>query len=92
MSDERREAIRQAIAAELRLPPEVLRDGATVSSVGLDSLGLAQSVVAVEEALSGEVDAEALSARLAPEMTVADLIAAIGASLVGAPVAGGASA
>jgi acyl carrier protein len=85
MNEELREAIRQAIAAELKLPVEVLHDDATVTSVGLDSLGLAQSVVAVEQALAGEVDTEALSTRLAPEMTVADLIAAIGASLVSAP-------
>lgn len=81
----RTESIRHAIAAELRLPAEALSDAADVSSVGLDSLGLAQSVVAVEQALGGEVDTEALSARLAPEMTVGELIAAIGASLVGAP-------
>ncbi|HEX8695757.1 MAG TPA: acyl carrier protein [Longimicrobium sp.] len=85
MSDDHREAIREAIAAELRVEVEVLHDGATVSSVGLDSLALAQSVVAVEQALHGEVDTEALSTRLAPEMTMAALIAAIGDSLVPAP-------
>ena len=84
MNDDRRESIRRAIADELKLPVELLHDGATVSSVGLDSLGLAQSVVAVEQALAGEVDTEALSTRLAPEMTVAALIEAIDGSLVGA--------
>lgn len=86
MDVERTNLIRQAIAAELQLPPDMLHDGAMLQAVGLDSLALAQSVVAVEEALAAEVDTEALSTRLAPEMTVAALIAAIEASLVAAPV------
>jgi acyl carrier protein len=82
---DRRARIRAAIAAELRLPVQVLTDEATVGSVGLDSLGLAQSVVAVEEALSGEVDTARLSELLAPDMTLGQLLGAIEQSLAAAP-------
>jgi acyl carrier protein len=82
---DRRDRIRSAIAAELRLPVQMLADDATVGSVGLDSLGLAQSVVAVEEALSGEVDTARLSELLAPDMTLGELLDAIDQSLAAAP-------
>ena len=79
---DRRETIRGAIATQLRLPISVLHDAATVTSLGLDSLGLAQAVVAVEETVGGEVDTERLSALLAPEMTLGALIDAVHESLV----------
>jgi acyl carrier protein len=89
---DRRARIRGAIASELRLPVQLLDDSATVGSLGLDSLGLAQSVVAVEEALSGEVDTERLSGLLAPEMTLGQLLDAIEQSLAAAPAAAGSAA
>ena len=86
-STDRRDRIRFAIAAELRLPAHALTDDATVGSVGLDSLGLAQSVVAVEEALEGEVDTARLSELLAPDMTLGQLLDAIEQSLAATPAA-----
>jgi acyl carrier protein len=85
---ERRDAIKAAIAAQIQLPVEMLRDDATLASLGLDSLGMAQSVVAVEESLGDEVDTTLLSERLTEEMTVGMLVEAVEASLVGAGSAG----
>ncbi|HEX8429670.1 MAG TPA: acyl carrier protein [Longimicrobium sp.] len=87
---ERRDAIKTAIAAQLQLPVAVLRDDATLASLGLDSLGMAQAVVAVEESLGDEVDTALLSERLVEEMTVGALVDAVEASLVGRAAAGSA--
>jgi acyl carrier protein len=87
MDASRKALIKSAIAAELRLPEEVLDDAATVASVGLDSLGLAQSVVAVEGALGTEIDTTVLSEQLAPEMTLGQLVEIIESSLMDAPAA-----
>ncbi|HYW08305.1 MAG TPA: acyl carrier protein [Longimicrobium sp.] len=80
---QRRDAIKAAIAAQLQLPVEMLRDDATLASLGLDSLGMAQAVVAVEESLGYEVDTALLSERLTEEMTVGALVEGVEASLVG---------
>jgi acyl carrier protein len=83
--------VKTVIARELRLPVELLADDAPASSVGLDSLGLAQSVVAVEEALGREIDTALLSGELRPDMTVGELVRALLASWAETPAAGAAA-
>jgi acyl carrier protein len=87
-----REQIKAAIGRELRLPAELLNDSATTASLGLDSLGLAQAVVAVEEALAGEVDTARFSEQLTPDMTLGQLVEVVEASLVRAPDPAGSAA
>ena len=69
--------IRAVIAARTGLAPERLTDELTIEDIGLDSLGTAELLLAVEERLDRSLNTEVLRGRFSREMRLGDLVALI---------------
>jgi acyl carrier protein len=76
-----RARIKQIIAAQLRVSPEALSDDLSVEATGLNSLALAEAVVAIEQQLGKRVDTAKLSEQLSYELTLAQLMDTINSAL-----------
>ena len=73
-NSELRRALKEVVAAELRVPAARLSDGATLNEIGLDSLAFAEVVIAVEQRLARPLDAGAIARRANGKMTLRELL------------------
>ncbi len=66
--------IKSLIAAELRLPEELLDSEVTIEDLGFDSLTSAEVLLAIEKQLGCSLDAASLVETLSPDTPVEELI------------------
>jgi acyl carrier protein len=69
--------IKAIVASRLGVGPTHLDDDSRIEQLGLDSMALAEALVAVTEFYAVEIAAETFAARITPVMTLRDLIDAI---------------
>ncbi|MET9890221.1 acyl carrier protein [Streptomyces sp. NPDC006465] len=69
------EAIRSVLAAKIRVAPGSLPDSLTLEDLGLDSLLLAESLVALESRFGVVIDPLRFAERMTPGLRLGDLIA-----------------
>ncbi|MET9902952.1 acyl carrier protein [Streptomyces sp. NPDC006446] len=75
------EAIRSVLAARIRVAPDRLPDSLTLEDLGLDSLLLAESLVALESRFDVVIDPLRFAERLTPGLPLGDLIAELAAQI-----------
>ena len=69
--------IKQIMARRLGVNPGSLSDDMTLEALGLDSLALAESIVAVEEHYGVQLDVGLLAEQVSPLMALRDLLEAV---------------
>jgi acyl carrier protein len=73
--------IRAIVASRLGIGPGHLEDDSRIEQLGLDSVALAEVLVAVAEFYAVEIAADEIAARVTPVMTLRDLIDAFCTSI-----------
>ncbi|MEV6020311.1 MULTISPECIES: acyl carrier protein [unclassified Streptomyces] len=74
-------AVKDVLAAKIRVSPDRLPDSLTLEDLGLDSLLLAESLVALESRFGVVIDPLRFAERMTPGLPLGDLVSELAAQI-----------